>query len=128
MCVTDRHDMTVGVKVALKPQYIQPTNLTKSLAALPRNHCRNNGQRLERNESCRNDHHQSSERILAEKRHDRGHYFTRGQNLSLVQPEIFCRLQGKCCSNIEIRAKKIENTAGKYEHAGCRLYFLSLEC
>ena len=39
---------------------------SKSLAALPHNHCRNNGQQWERNESCRNDYHQSSERILAE--------------------------------------------------------------
>ena len=32
----------------------------------PQNHCRNNEQRWERNESCRNDYHKSSERILAE--------------------------------------------------------------
>ena len=31
--------------------------LSKSLAAFPHNQCRNNGQRLERNESCRNDYH-----------------------------------------------------------------------
>ena len=40
--------------------------LSKPPAAFPHNHCRNNGQRWERNESCRNDYHQSSERILAE--------------------------------------------------------------
>ena len=34
---------------------------TKPLAAFPHNHCRNNGQRWERNESCRNDYRQSSE-------------------------------------------------------------------
>ena len=33
--------------------------LTKSLAAFPRNHSRNNRQRWERNESCRSDYHQS---------------------------------------------------------------------
>ena len=40
--------------------------LSKPLAAFPLNHCRNNGQRWVRNESCSNDAHQSSERILAE--------------------------------------------------------------
>ena len=44
-----------------------PHNIfSKTFAAFPHNHCRNNGQRWERNESCRNDYHQSSERILAE--------------------------------------------------------------
>ena len=36
------------------------------LAAFPHNHCQNNGQWWERNESCRIDWHQSLERILAE--------------------------------------------------------------
>ena len=40
--------------------------LSKSLAAFPHNRCQNNGQWLERNEFCRNDYHQSTERILAE--------------------------------------------------------------
>ena len=40
--------------------------LSKPLTAFLNNHCWNNGQRWERNESCRNDYHQSSERILAE--------------------------------------------------------------
>ena len=40
--------------------------LSKPLAAFPCNHYWNNGQRWERNESCRNKFHQSSERILAE--------------------------------------------------------------
>ena len=40
--------------------------LSKPLAAFPHNLCRNNGQRWERNESCRNGYHQSSERILVE--------------------------------------------------------------
>ena len=40
--------------------------LSKPLAAFPHNNCRNNGQRWERNESCRNDYRQSSERILVE--------------------------------------------------------------
>ena len=42
--------------------------LSKPLAAFPQNHCRNDGQPWERNESCRNDylHYQSSERILVE--------------------------------------------------------------
>ena len=45
---------------------ITPHNvLSKALAAFPHNHCRNNGQQWERNELCRNDCHQSSERILA---------------------------------------------------------------
>ena len=40
--------------------------LSKALAAFSRNHCGNNRQWRERNESCRNDYHQSLERILAE--------------------------------------------------------------
>ena len=40
--------------------------LSKPQAAFPHNHCRNNGQQWERNKSCCNDYHQSSERILAE--------------------------------------------------------------
>ena len=40
--------------------------LSKSLAAFPHNHCRNNRQQWERNESSCTDYHQSSERILAE--------------------------------------------------------------
>ena len=40
--------------------------LSKPLASFPGNHCWNNGHRWERNESCCNDYHQSSERILAE--------------------------------------------------------------
>ena len=40
--------------------------LSKPLAASPHDHCRNNGQPWERNESCRNNYHKSSERILAE--------------------------------------------------------------
>ena len=40
--------------------------LSKPLSAFPRNYCRNNGQRLERNESCHNEYHQSSKTILAE--------------------------------------------------------------
>ena len=40
--------------------------LFKSLGASPHNHCQNNRQRWDRNESCRNDYHQSLERILAE--------------------------------------------------------------
>ena len=39
--------------------------LYKPLAAFPHKHCLNSGQRWKRNESCRNDFHQSSERILA---------------------------------------------------------------
>ena len=35
--------------------------LSKPLAAFPHNHLRDNGQREERNESCCNDYHQSSE-------------------------------------------------------------------
>ena len=38
--------------------------LSKPLAAFPHNHCRNNGQQWERNESCHNDCPQSSERIM----------------------------------------------------------------
>ena len=40
--------------------------LSKPLAACLQNHCQNNGQHLERNESCCNEYHQSSERILTE--------------------------------------------------------------
>ena len=40
--------------------------LSKPLTAFLDNHCRNNGQRLERNESCHNGYPQSSKRILAE--------------------------------------------------------------
>ena len=40
--------------------------LSKPLAAFTHNHCLNNGQWWERNESCCNDYHQSSESILAE--------------------------------------------------------------
>ena len=39
--------------------------LSKPLAALSHNHCQNNGQPWERNESCCNDYRQSLERILA---------------------------------------------------------------
>ena len=42
--------------------------LSKPLGAFPYNHCQNNRQRWRRNESCRNDYHQSWERILAEPR------------------------------------------------------------
>ena len=38
--------------------------LSKPLATFPQNHCRNNGQWWERSESCGNDYHQSSEKIL----------------------------------------------------------------
>ena len=34
--------------------------LSKPLAAFPHNHCQNNGQQWERNESCRNDYYQFS--------------------------------------------------------------------
>ena len=40
--------------------------LPKPLAAFPQNHRQINGQRWERNESCRNDYHRSSEKILTE--------------------------------------------------------------
>ena len=50
-----------GVLLTSTPHNI----LSKPLAAFPHNHCRNNGQRWERHESCSNDYHQSSERILA---------------------------------------------------------------
>ena len=41
-------------------------SLSKPLAAFLYNHCQNDGQRWERNESCHKDYHQSLERILAE--------------------------------------------------------------
>ena len=50
-----------GVLLTSNPHHILP----KPLAAFPHNHCRNNGQRRERNESCRNDYYQSPERIFA---------------------------------------------------------------
>ena len=40
--------------------------LSQPLVAFLHNHCRNNGQRLERTESCRNDYHQSWKRIMIE--------------------------------------------------------------
>ena len=40
--------------------------LSKPRAAFPHNHCWNNRQQWERNESCCNDCHQSSESVLAE--------------------------------------------------------------
>ena len=51
-----------GVLLTSTPHNI----LFKPLAAFPQNHRQNNRQQWERNESCRNDYHQSSERILAE--------------------------------------------------------------
>ena len=51
-----------GVLLTSTPRNI----LSMPLAAFPNNYCRNNGQRWDRNESCRNDYHQSSERILVE--------------------------------------------------------------
>ena len=51
-----------GVLLSSSPRHI----LSKPLAAFPHNHCRNNRQWWERNESCGNDYHQSSERIVAE--------------------------------------------------------------
>ena len=53
-----------GVLLTSTPHNI----LSKPLAAFQLNHCRNNGQWWERNESCHNDHHQSLERILDELR------------------------------------------------------------
>ena len=60
-----------GVKLpsrkTFQVQLYGPHNiLYKPLAAFPYNHGRNNGQQWERNESCRNDYHQSLERISAE--------------------------------------------------------------
>ena len=40
--------------------------LSKLLAAFPHDHSQNNGQQWDKNKFCRNDYHQSSERILAE--------------------------------------------------------------
>ena len=51
-----------GIAFNSTPQFI----LLKPLAAFPINHYRNNGQQWERNESCCNDYHRSSERILHE--------------------------------------------------------------
>ena len=51
-----------GVLLTSTPHNI----LSKPLAAFTHNYCRNNGQRWKRNESCRNDYHQSSKNILAE--------------------------------------------------------------
>ena len=42
--------------------------LSKPVAAFPHNHYQNNGQWWDRNESCCNAYHQSSERILAKRR------------------------------------------------------------
>ena len=51
-----------GVLLTSTPHNI----LSKPLTAFLHNHCQSNGLRWERNESCRNDYHQSSERKLAE--------------------------------------------------------------
>ena len=51
-----------GVLITSTPRSI----LSKPLTAFPHNHCRNNGQRTERNKSCRKAYHQSSQRISAE--------------------------------------------------------------
>ena len=56
------HPCSLGALLTSSPRII----LSRPLAAFPHNHCRNNGQRWERNQSCRNDYHQSSERILGE--------------------------------------------------------------
>ena len=50
-----------GVLLTSTPHNI----LSKPLAASQHNHCLNNGQGRERNESCCNDYHQSSERKSA---------------------------------------------------------------
>ena len=42
-----------------------PVIYIKPLPGFQHSHCRNNGERWQRNESCRNNYHQSSERILA---------------------------------------------------------------
>ena len=55
------HPCFPGVLLTNTPHDI----LSKPLAAFLHNHCQNNGQSWERNESCRNDYHQSLERILA---------------------------------------------------------------
>ena len=52
-----------GVLLISTPHNILP----KPLATFPHNHCLNNGQRWETNESRLNDYHQSSEAIMAEK-------------------------------------------------------------
>ena len=49
--------------------------LSNPLAAFPHNHCQNNRQQGERIESCDNDYHQSSERILGE---------------PVIQPATYC--------------------------------------
>ena len=51
-----------GVLLTSTPHNI----LYNPLADFPHNHCQNNGQWWEKNESCGNDCHESSERILAE--------------------------------------------------------------
>ena len=57
--------------------------LSKPLGAFPHNHCRNNGQRWERNESCRNDYNQSSERILAEPEFERATSWSQVRNATV---------------------------------------------
>ena len=65
------------VLLSIFSQSYPNTILFKPLAAFPHNHCRNNGQRWERNESCRNDYHQFSERILAEPGIEPATYFSK---------------------------------------------------
>ena len=47
-------------------QYYVNYSFPKPMATFPHNHCQNIRQRRQRNESCRNDYHQSTDRILAE--------------------------------------------------------------
>ena len=82
--------------------------LSKPMTVFPHNHCRNNGRWWERNESCRNDYHQSSERILAEPGIEPATAFSQVQNptdwavglLYSVWSEGNLRLALKVCTSL----------------------------
>ena len=65
-----------GVLLTSTPDNI----LSQPLAAFPHNHCQNNGQWWERNESCHNDYHQSLVRILAEPGIEPATFFSKARN------------------------------------------------
>ena len=80
--------------------------LSKPLAAFPHNHCLHNRQQWERNESCCNDYHQSSERKLAEpgiKPTER--WGSADHNLNITQ-------------NIQLTYCKVEKIVGIGENGG----------
>ena len=100
--------------------------LSKPLAAFPQNLCRNNGQQWERNESCRNDYHQSW--ILAEPgiepatscsqvRLSYGPWRERSQTVKLKKAQV---------TNFVL--DKVENIVRKGDNAGYQHFLLFPQC